>query len=67
MASLIGIPISAVASSAAPGVDQAVRTGLRKYSERPMQVTPLFQNLEIFRSILLHNPTQLELVWYCLP
>ena len=40
-ASLIGRPTSAVASSAAPGVDQAVSTGLRKYRDSPMHVLPM--------------------------
>ena len=41
MASFIGTPTSAVASSAAPGVDQAVRTGLRKRSDSPIHVAPM--------------------------
>ena len=41
MISPIGTPGRQAISRAAPGVDQAVSTGLRKYSDRPMHVLPM--------------------------
>src|SRR5690606_24235519 len=40
-ASSIGTPAALVTSTAAPGVDQAVTTGIFQRSDRPMQVAPM--------------------------
>ena len=41
VASDIDTPLRDVANNAAPGVDQAVSTGLLKYNDKPMQVAPI--------------------------
>ena len=41
IASSIATPAALVTSTAAPGVDQAVTTGIFQRSDRPMQVTPM--------------------------
>src|SRR5690606_23829425 len=41
IASAIGTPAALVTSIAAPGVDQAVTTGIFQRSDRPMQVAPM--------------------------
>lgn len=40
-ASDIGKPGKLVTSNAAPGVDHAVRMGVRNHQDSPMQVTPI--------------------------
>ena len=41
IASLSGVPGRLVTSSAAPGVDQAVRIGVRYYRDSPREVMPI--------------------------